>query len=473
MEDLFHVLIDLSEPDRAAEAARRAGADSAIARRALSLARAFDQCSAANQRRSPAPPIPDSEGRRFGTYQIERMIGRGGMGAVYLAYRVDGNVEHKVAVKIIGLPFEIQPFQERFRRERQILATLNHPNITHFIDGGVTPDSELYLIMEYVDGTPIDRYSALHDLPEALRLDLFRQVVGAVAYAHQNLIVHRDLKPANILVSKDGTPKLLDFGTAKLVDDDRFDNSTSTALLTVNYASPEQVRGEPATTLSDVYSLGVILYELMSGHRAFTGSLVARLDPDAERKQLTALHGDLDLIVRKATDPVPANRYSSVEQFGEDLLRFQAGKPVIAHPESAAYRIRKFVRRNRLSVGVALLAAVAILGGGFATLWQARIATQARQRAEARFQEVRQLGNYLIYDIHGGLQELPGSTALQEQVVERAVGFLDALSRDSTLDRQLQLEVAAGYQKLGDALGNPNQASLGDRKRALEMYDKA
>jgi len=422
----------------------------------------------ANSWKAPEPMKGSSEPaiRSFGPYQLERMIGRGGMGTVYLAHRADGSFEQKVAIKLLSFPFELEAVQERFRQERQFLASLNHPNITRLIDGGITPDGELYLVMEYVDGVPIDVYARREALSESQCLDLFLEVTKAVIYAHQHLIVHRDLKAQNVLVSEDGAPKLLDFGTAKLMSGDDFDRVTSRGLLTVASASPEQLRGEEATTLSDVYSLGVLLYELISGERAFTGGIAARFEADAEEKYLGELKGELALIVRKATAPAAVDRYSSVDSFAEDVRRYLKGRPVLAHPESATYLARKFIRRNRLPVAAATVALLAIFGGSLATLWQA-------QRAEARFQEVRQLGNYLVFDIHESLQGLPGATALQMQVLERALKFLDALSLDSSASRQLKQEVAAGYLKLGDVLGNPNRASLGDRKRALETYDKA
>jgi eukaryotic-like serine/threonine-protein kinase len=411
------------------------------------------------------PPAGDAQQlRQFGPYRLEMMIGRGGMGAVYLAHRADGNVEHKVAVKIIGLPFEVASFQERFRQERQILATLNHPHIAHFIDGGVTDQGELYLILEYVDGEAIDHYARAHNLGEAAKLDLFEQVASAVAYAHQNLIVHRDLKPGNILVSKQGAVKLLDFGTAKILDGRDLQGSTSAGLMTVGYASPEQLRGDPATTLSDVFSLGVLLYELLSGEKAFLGGLFARMESGTE--SLPLLPGDLGLVVSKAMAPEAAERYSSVEQLLADIRRYRSGQAVLAHPPSKSYQIGKFIRRNRLQVLAGLVALVAVLGGSIATAWQAR-------RAEARYQQVRALGNYLVFDIHTGLQNVPASTALQKEVVQKAIGFLDALSSDPSANTALRLEVSAGYQKLGDVLGNPYQANLGERQKAIETYDKA
>lgn len=310
----------------------------------------------------------------------------------------------------------------------------------------------------------IDEYARAGNLGEAAKLDLFEQVCAAVAYAHQNLIVHRDLKPGNILVSNEGIVKLLDFGTAKILDGRAVDGSTSAGLMTVGYASPEQLRGDPATTLSDVYSLGVLLYELLSGKKAFTGGLFARLESDVN--SIPMLPGDLGLIVSKAMAPLSVERYSSVEQMVADILCYRGGKPVLAHPESSVYRLRKFIRRNRLPVAAGLLALCAVIGGSITTAWQAR-------RAEARYEQVRELGKYLVFDIHGGLQNVPASTALQKEVVQKATGFLDALSSDPSAGTALRLELAAGYQKLGDVLGNPYRASLGEREKAIETYDKA
>jgi eukaryotic-like serine/threonine-protein kinase len=412
----------------------------------------------------PPPAAEVSPLRQFGPYRLEKMIGRGGMGAVYLAHRADGNVEHKVAVKIIGLPFEIASFQERFRQERQILATLNHPHIAHFIDGGVTVEGELYLILEFVDGVAIDEYASAGNLGEAAKLDLFEQVGSAVAYAHQNLVVHRDLKPGNILVSNDKVAKLLDFGTAKILDGRDLQGSTSAGLMTVGYASPEQLRGDPATTLSDVFSLGVLLYELLSGQKAFPGGVFARME--AEPHSPPPLPGDLGLIVRKAMAPLAAERYSSVDQLLADIRRHRNGQPVLAHPPSSAYRVGKFIRRHRLPLMAAIISLGAIIGGSIATAWQAR-------RAEARYEQIRELGKYLVFDIHGALLNVPASTVLQKEVVQKATGFLDALSSDPSAGTALRLEIASGYQKLGDVLGNPYRASLGERDKAIETYNKA
>ena len=462
-EELLVALWDCPPEFREQRLATSTAGDAELLAEVKSLLEASEQAASWQP---PQPSAQPPQTRQFGPYQIERMIGRGGMGAVYLAHRSDGNFNQKVAIKIIGLPFEIEAFQQRFRQERQILASLNHPNITRLIDGGITPEGELYLAMEYVDGLQLDDYLQGRHLSESQRLHLFLQIAGAVAYAHQNLVVHRDLKPGNILVTPDGLPKLLDFGTAKLLDGETNKNTTSTSLLTFAYASPEQLRGLPATTLSDVYSLGLLLHEMLTGVKTFQSGLFSRLEALAGEPALTPVSGELDLVVRKAMAQSPQLRYTSVEQLSADVQRYLQGQPLLAHPESASYRARKFLLRHRWPVLAASLTILAVLIGAFTTAWQAR-------RAEYRFQQVRQLGKYLVFNIHDNLQELPGSTALRKEVVERAMVFLDALSTDSSSSPELRLEIAAGYGKLADVLGNPNRSSLGERTRAVATYQKA
>ena len=433
---------------------------------------AADQWTAPGAALSSDGVAPAGTARRVGPFEIERMIGRGGMGAVYLAHRADGQFEQKVAVKLIGLPFELEAFRQSFRRERQILAGLDHPHITRLLDGGVTTDGDLYLAMEYVDGIAIDVYCRRpgHTVEESLRL--FQQVCSAVQYSHQNLIVHRDIKPSNILVTSTGNAKLLDFGTATLVAG-ADTTQTGTGLMTVAYASPEQLRGEAVSTLSDVYSLGAVLFEMLAGRKAFDGGLGARLADERPPLLPESLGGELQQILQKALAPAPAQRYASVEQLSEDVRRYLDGEPVLAHPPGLWYRTAKFVRRNRLAVAGAALLVVTLAGGVAATLWQARLTRAAQLRAERRFNDVRQLAHYLVFDIHSGLERLPGSTTLEKQVVERSLRYLDALAAENASDPALRLEMAEAYQKLGDVLGNPFTNSIGDRKAALAIYPKA
>ncbi|NIR60341.1 MAG: serine/threonine protein kinase, partial [Gammaproteobacteria bacterium] len=336
------------------------------------------------------------------------------MGVVYLAERADGQFEQRVALKLIKRGIDTDEIIERFLQERQILARLDHPNIARLLDGGVTETGQPYFAMEYIAGVPLTAYCDEHRLDVEARLRLFEHVGEAVQYAHRNLIVHRDLKPSNILVTEDGTVKLLDFGIARLMDDEAAPALTQTGMrvLSPAYAAPEQVAGEPVTTATDVYSLGVVLYELLTGHNphaerpeggrdvkrpsAAVTSTAARLDGSSEtgtpqeiaRSRATQperlrrrLSGDLDTICLKALRPEPEQRYDSAAAFGEDLKRHLAGLPVEARAGAAGYRLRKFIRRNRMLVGATGLVILALGVGLAATLWQAQRARTQAARA--------------------------------------------------------------------------------------------
>ena len=330
---------------------------------------------------------------RVGPYQLEKRIGRGGMGSVWLATRADQEYQKKVAVKMVKRGMDSTEILRRFRMERQVLARLDHPNIARLIDGGSTPEGSPYLVMEYVEGTPIDQYCETHQSTISERLNLFRSVCAAVQYAHSNLVVHRDIKAGNILVTKDGTPKLLDFGIAKLMDTDLSPSMAAETRpelrpMTLEYASPEQVRGEPITTASDVYSLGVLLFRLLTGQisllrrgcahpawrcsrpsarrnrrgpaawcsptatprfrnrRAKSRSRSEETRDKARRRLKRKLAGDLDVIILKALRKDPARRYISAEQFSEDIRRYLEGKPVKARGDTLGYRALRFVQRN-------------------------------------------------------------------------------------------------------------------------------
>lgn len=356
-------------------------------------------------------------GQHVGAYRILREIGRGGMGTVFLAERADGQFEQSVALKVVRRSFADTDLARRFRQERQILASLNHPNIARLLDGGVSVDGEPFLAMEYVEGLRIDAYADVHQLSTHERLRLFRQVCGAVQYAHQNLVIHRDLKPSNILVTAEGVPKLLDFGIAKLLDAENGGAQTVTAVgvMTPEYASPEQVRGESVTTASDVYSLGVVLYELLTGRRPYrvTGRRPdeiaraireqeplkpseARSEPpasagpvlnprdDARGSDLKSLRGDLDNIVLMAMRKEPSRRYASVAQFAEDIRRHLDGLPVLARKDTFKYRATKFVNRNKMAVAAAALVTLALIGGILGVVWQARAASEKAILAAAK-----------------------------------------------------------------------------------------
>ncbi|MEO8061916.1 MAG: serine/threonine-protein kinase [Pseudomonadota bacterium] len=342
----------------------------------------------------------EKSGDEIGPYRLVRELGSGGMGVVWLAERTDGLIIRPVALKLPHGAWRRAGLAERMSREREILATLTHPNIAHLYDAGITPQGQPYLAIEYVEGTCIDAYSRDRELDVKARLRLFAQVADAVAYAHGKLVVHRDLKPANILVNPDGQVRLLDFGIAKLLDDGqaketKFTEASGRAL-TPDYASPEQIVGEPLTTASDVYSLGVILYELLSGQRPYKlqrdsrGALedaILQADPAppsqvADRKLRAALHGDLDTVVLKALKKKPADRYPTVHALLDDIERHLLSRPVLAQPDSRWYRARKFLRRNVLAVSAYSAVLLAVTIGAGVAMWQAREALAQQRRAE-------------------------------------------------------------------------------------------
>ena len=440
-------------------------------------------------------------GSRIGPYRIVREIGRGGMGAVHLAERDDEHYRQQVAIKLIKPGLGGDVIRRRFRNEMQILAELNHPNIARLFDAGTTADGLSYLVMEYVEGSAINVYCDQHQLSVEQRLDLFRTVCEAVQYAHQHLVIHRDIKPGNILVTGEGVPKLVDFGIAKLLQRGTLASSdlTATAMpfMTPQYASPEQVRGESVTTATDVYSLGVVLYELLSGHAPYhfhspVPHEVARAicDQDPERPSVAAtrgeatgdtrisptrkrLHGDLDNIVLMAMRKEPQRRYATAEQLAEDIRRHQNGLPVRARHDTFTYRAGKFIRRQKVAVTAAVIIALTLVGGIVATTWQARVARAERARAENRFNEVRQLANSIVFEVHDAVVNLPGSTPARSLIVQRGLKYLDSLAKDAAGDRGLQRELAAAYEKLGAVQYTPTVAHLGDLPGALESHRKA
>jgi tetratricopeptide (TPR) repeat protein len=420
-------------------------------------------------------------GRRLGRYRLLEEVGRGGMGAVFAAVRDDGEFEQKVAVKLIKGGLHSSAIARRFRHERQILASLEHPHIARLLDGGVSDDGAPFYVMEFVEGRPIDDYCRARGLDAPARLELFRQVCAAVSYAHGRLIVHRDLKPSNILVTEDGQVKLLDFGIAKVLsqtDDGARQTATQLGMMTPDYASPEQFRGEPATTATDVYSLGVVLYELLTGERPYDLRGL-RLDEmlravcETEPARPKTLGGDLDNIILKALKKEPERRYVSVEQFSEDIRRHLAGLPVSARPDTFTYRASKFVRRNKVGAVAATLIFLALVGGILATARQARVARRERERAEKRFEEVRKLANNVVFKYHDAIAALPGATAAREMLVTDATEYLDILSRDAADNPSLARELALAYLKIGNVQGETYSANVGDSGGALVSYRKS
>ena len=436
----------------------------------------------------PEAPGDNLIGRRIGAYRVANLIGRGGMGAVYLAERDDAQFDQQVAIKVIKRGMDTDFIRERFLRERQILAGLDHPHVARLLDGGATEDGLPYFVMEHVAGVAITDYCETNKLSITERLKLFRQVCAAVQHAHQKLVAHRDLKPSNILVNRDGAPKLLDFGVAKLLasDADQTRTRTEQRMLTPDYASPEQVRGETITTAADIYSLGVVLYELLTGRRlrqfktaspAEIERAICETEPakpsDAVSPETVSagklqkqLAGDLDNIVLMAMRNEPERRYQSVEQFSEDIRRHLEGLPVIARQDTMGYRAGKFIRRHKLGVAATTLVIASLTAGVAVANYQAR-------RAERRFQQVRKLANTFLFDFHDKIQNLPGSTEAREMVVKTALEYLDSLATEAAGDVTLEGELAVAYQKVGDVQGDPWAPNLGQTEAAMLSYQKS
>ncbi len=445
--------------------------------------------AAAEMRLTPPRGSDDVVGRLVGPYRVVAEIGRGGMGAVYKARREGDDYTQEVALKLVPSGQTSARFAARFRQERRILAGLEHPHIARLIDGGTTDDGRPYYAMEFVDGRPLDVYCVEADLGLRARLELFGTICAAVSFAHRNLVVHRDLKPGNILVAADGSPKLLDFGIAKLLSADDAGEAEHTAtgmqLMTPEYASPEQVRGDPVTTATDVYALGVILYLLLTGRRPYEFSTrsaeeivrtVCYEDPRPPSAMVVAarrqISGDLDTIVLKALRKEPERRYKSVDELSEDVRRYLTGMTVGARPDTLRYRTTKFVTRHRGAVAGAVVAVLILVAGLAATTYQARIAEANRQRAERRFEDVRRIANSLVFELHDSIADLPGATAARALVLRRASDLFDTLVVDAPKDPVLGEEVAAAYHRLGGVLGSEGESSLGDRRAAERAHRK-
>jgi serine/threonine protein kinase len=501
VQQLFDELCELDDASRGAMLDSLCQGDDRLRGEVERLLESHDREQAANAEQRDA-----SIGRRFGAWQTVRLLARGGMGEVWLAQRADGNHEQVAALKILSPYLAVPDSLDRFRRERQLLARLEHPNIARLLDGGMGPDGDPFLVMEYVEGTRLDQYCDAQQMPIAARLRLFVKVCAAVNAAHQHFVVHRDLKPSNILVTPDGEPKLLDFGIAKVIDAEAglFETATANVFLTPMYASPEVLRGEPATAASDIYSLGVALYELLSGERPYDvsrlspASLVEAIttkdprrpsattsdEPAAELARLRAstperlkgqLAGDLDSIALKALAKNPQERYASVAQLADDIERHLEGQPVTAVPLSRWYVSRKFVRRNRLAVSAAAVLLISLTAGLAGTLWQAQRARRERVNADHRFNEARQLANYLVFDLYDSIVKIPGTLPVQAEMAGRALQYLDRLEAVKSSDPGLRVELVQGYLKLGNVYARRVGVGdrLGDVQKAIAIDRKA
>jgi tetratricopeptide (TPR) repeat protein len=411
---------------------------------------------------------------RAGPYRILREIGRGGMGVVCLAKRDDGEYQLFVALKLIRNGVHGAKFAKLFWRERQILAQLDHPNIARLLDGGTTDAGQPYYAMEFVDGEPLDKYCHQHSLSLREKLELFIAICSAVSYAHRNLIIHRDLKPGNVLVTREGAPKLLDFGVAKILADEAQKEATTMMPLTPLYASPEQMNGQPLTVATDIYSLGVLLYELLSGqhpHGSREGSaaaFLAKLERNSIplRQQNRGVPADLEKIVMMALRKEPERRYATVDALCEDTRDFLGGFPVRAAPDTFAYRLGKFAKRNRWGVIAGTVALLGMIVAGI-IIWL------EKRQAEMRFQQVRQLAHSVVFELDDAIEDLPGSSRARELLIARGLGYLNALVKNRGHDPVLSFELAKAYMKIGATQGDLVQANLGDREGALASYEKA
>lgn len=467
------------------------------------------------------------KGMRLGAYELVEQIGEGGMGVVFRARRVDGAFDKEVAIKLTADPILAMIARKNFQAEREILARLEHPNIARILDGGTTADGALYLVMELVAGVPIDEYCEARRLSVRERLRLFLKVCDAVQYAHGHLVVHRDLKPSNILVTDDGEVKLLDFGIAKVLEPGSVDAmATRTIRLTPRYASPEQLRGQPVTTAADVYSLGVVLYGLLTGKRSpyrtpLDGSVEAlileacsettvpelpsRACPPEFRRSVA---GDLDSIVLQALRKEARLRYPSVESMRDDIERHLQGQPVQARGPATAYRIQKWVRRNWAPAFAIAMVFVLLVAGILVAQREAELerasraqaerliaeaqqarsiaeeerkkseaeeaeAKRQRERAERTSRDVRELSTSLLFDFYDKIREVAGAAPVRKLTLERALEFLQRLERESGDDPDLQDALASAYERVGSRMGSTLEWGAEGSRAAIPVFEKA
>jgi len=434
-------------------------------------------------------------GRRLGAWCIVARIGGGGMGEVYRAERVDGQFAQEVAIKVMRDGFNPEGLAARFKAERQILASLDHPNLAKVLDGGIAEDGVPYFVMELVDGEPIDVFVARRRLSVDDRVRLFRSVCQVVHYAHQKRVVHRDLKADNILVRHDGVVKLVDFGIAKRIEPGASEAATRTATaqraMTLVYSSPEQVRGGEITPASDIYSLGVVLYRLLTNASPYPPaatdspyeltraicdtepvppSAAASSEPESVRRRLRC---DLDAVVMMALRKDPARRYASAEAMSEDLFRHLEGLPVQARRGAWSYRAGRFMLRHRGAVVLVLVANLALVAGLGSAAYEGVQARRERVLAQRHFESVRGLAHAFIFDVHDAIARLPGSIDARRKLVDTALVYLKQLGDESQNDPELQLEIASGYDHIGEIQGGGTVASLGDAKAGLASFDRA
>ena len=522
VKDIIEAVLERPLSERAAYIDKSCGADSELVYEVESLLAFENSAEKDIFENNHLPCVFSTEtqsggfiGKQIGKYRIERELGAGGMGVVFLAERASGDFEQKVAIKFLRHFSSTSAFR-RFLLERKILARLHHPFIAQLFDGGTTSEGTPYLVMEYVEGKAITRYADERNLNLEERLELFSKVCSAVSFAHQSLIVHRDLKPDNILITEEGIPKLLDFGIAKLLSETEVKATvTEQQAFTPEYASPEQIKGEAVTTASDVYVLGIILYELLSGSRPFQNlntekqkeiwyvvnrseptkpsdalkrelritnyelrsgesSKPKNQNPNTKIQNLKSLKGDLDNIALKALKREPERRYKSVEQITEDLRRYRQGLPIKARPDTFFYRTGKFINRRRWTIVAAGLIVLSLLIGMLTIIRQTRRAEIERLRAEQRAENLRNISKSVIFDVHDAIRNLSGSLPARKILLERAVEQLQLLAREAEDNPDLQDELAQAYFSVGEmqqAVGNVSESEE-SHHLAVAIYQK-
>jgi non-specific serine/threonine protein kinase/serine/threonine-protein kinase len=497
VEELFHQALELegSRAERVAAVRSWTGADTALADEVLSL---VDSLNAVEEVRRADPPQSAADawlGRVVGGYRIVRELGRGGMGVVYAAERVAGAGD-LVALKVVGTRLRSRLLIERFEQERRALAAVRHAHIAHLLDGGVSQSGEPYFVMELIEGERLDSYCQSRDLSRDAILELMEQLCYAVGFAHTHRILHGDLKPSNVMVTSEGELKLVDFGAAMLLPSEggANDDATPLAAFTPEYASPERIAGRQCAAASDIYSLGAMLYRLLTGRAPVRGHTRTTLATDAESivPQLTAadaqqpaeeaeradilkddaLDADLSAMIACAMEADPEKRYASAADMAADLRRYWEHRPVEARAASLAEVVARFARRNRRSLALVLLLVGALGAGAVLAVRQTRVARAEEQRSRRAMADVRQLAAFLSTDFYDHLADVSGSVETQRRVTVQALQYLDGMRKDAAGDFDFDIDLATAYIRVGSVQGDPYQPNLGDAKGARQTLER-
>ena len=493
VKQILHDASELPQASRKAFVLEAGNGDQDLIAEVESLLLSFDEAS---EFLEDAPVqlggLGDSlAGRWIGEYRIDKLIAKGGMGSVYLATKQMDGVPMQVALKLIRFAGDHDYLTRRFRLERQILARLTHENILRLTDGGVSADGLPYIVTEFLDAQNLEQW-LIHAQPAlSLRIKVFQGICDGVAYAHRNMIVHGDIKPGNILITREGVPKLVDFGIARLLSKQE-DSEGGPAELTITispaltpwWASPEQLRGEPLSMESDCYALGRILFLLLCGQKPFdftglgTQQILEKLkrEPPPLPSSLTGdarIADDLDNIALKALEFERDQRYRSVDALSDDIARHLALRPVSARPQTWNYRLQKFVRRNKGLVGVAVTASLALLLAVAFALYQAQLARKNYESSRQRLEQLRALANSLVFEADKELIKLQGATPVRARLMKSALGYLDQMANQDNSDPRMAEELAEAYEKIGDIQGQPGMTNLGQTAQSLESYRKS